>query len=351
MRPDVVIGTESKLDSTCLNGEIFPDGYNANVIRRDRNCYGGGVFILSKDELAMSELPVKDPDCPKVLANITLKDKTNITIGAFYRQPGTSLVDIESLVTAVMDVRGNKTRIPEMIIGGDFNLPSIEWGDEVKTRNPPSYGREINSRFIDVCDELGLTQVVREPTRENNIFDLMLVTSPDRCVDIQVNPGISDHDAVCLTYEGTVKINKKKTRTVFLFKRADMSSLKEDLKLYEQEEFIAHLGTGDINHTWNYFKMALSAMIKKHIPKRTITQNHRLPWVTASIRRLTRRRRRARTKARITNKAADWKRAKELDKETKIQLKEAHSSQYPMCHTAFHLCQTSILRKTESSSY
>ena len=386
-----------------------------NVIRRDRNCHGGGVFVLAKDELAMSEVHVKDPECPMVLANITLKDKTNITIGAFYRQPNTSLADIESLVTAVMDVRGNKTRVPEMIIGGDFNLPSIEWGDEVKTRDPPSYGREINSRFIDVCDELGLTQVVRDPTRENNILDLMLVTSPDRCVDIQVNPGISDHDAVCLTFEGRVKINKKKPRTVFLFKRADMSSLKEDLKLHEQEEFIAHLGTGDINHTWNYFKMALSEMIKKNIPQRTITQNHRLPWVTASIRRLTRRRRRARKKARITNKAADWKRSKELDKETKIQLKEAHetylkdiftsethrltkkawsyiksqrrdnigippllnenfvrmqktrpksclasihpylhrtihSSQYPMCHTASHLCQTSTLRKMESSS-
>ena len=199
-----------------------------------------------------------------------------------------------------------------------------------------------------MCDELGLTQVVREPTRENNILDIMLVTSPGRCVDIQVNPGVSDHDAVCLTYEGRVKINNKKPRTVFLFKRADMSSLKEDLKLYEQGDFIAHLGTGDINHN---FKMAQSAMIKKHIPQRIITQNHRLPWVTASIRRITRRRRRARKKARITNKAADWKRSKELDKETKIQLKEAHSSQYPMCHTAFHLCQTSILRKTESSSY
>ena len=177
-----------------------------------------------------------------------------------------------------------------------------------------------------MCDELGLTQVVREPTRENNIPDLMLVTSPDRCVDIQVNPGISDHDAVCLPYEGRVKINKKKPRTVFLFKRADMSSLKADLKLYEQEEFIAHLCTGDINHTWNYFKMALSEMIKKNIPQRTITQNHRLPWVTASIRRLTRCRRRARKKARITNKAADWKRSKELDKETTIQLKEAHET-------------------------
>ena len=57
----------------------------------------------------------------------------------------------------------------------------------------------------------------------------MLVTSPDRCVDIQVNHGISDHNIVCLTNEGRVKINKKKPRTVFVLKRADMSSLKEDL--------------------------------------------------------------------------------------------------------------------------
>ena len=32
---------------------------------------------------------------------LTLKDQTNITMGAFYRQPNTSLVAIESLVTAV----------------------------------------------------------------------------------------------------------------------------------------------------------------------------------------------------------------------------------------------------------
>ena len=44
------------------------------------------------------------------------------------------------------------------------------------------------------------------------------------------------------------------------------------------------------------------------------------------LRRLTRRRRRARKKAMITTKAADWKRSKELDKEAKIQLKEAHET-------------------------
>ena len=50
-------------------------------------------------------------ECPTMLENMTLKEKTNIRMGAFYRQPNTSLVDIESLLTVVMDVRGNKTRV------------------------------------------------------------------------------------------------------------------------------------------------------------------------------------------------------------------------------------------------
>ena len=50
-KPDIVIGTESKLDSSCKNAEIFPDGYKSNVIRHDRNSNGGGVFIIARDNV------------------------------------------------------------------------------------------------------------------------------------------------------------------------------------------------------------------------------------------------------------------------------------------------------------
>ena len=97
----------------------------------------------------------------------------------------------------------------------------------MNSSDPLSYRRVINSRFIDVCDALGLTQVIRKPKRENSILDLMLVTSTDRCVDIQIQviPGIRDHDYACLTYEERgVKIINNIPRTVFLFKQADMWS-------------------------------------------------------------------------------------------------------------------------------
>ena len=77
-------------------------------------------------------------------------------------------------------------------------------------KDVPSYGLEVNNRFIEVCDILGVTQIVTEPTRESNILDLLLVTYPNRYSDVEIVPGISDHDAVCLKYLERVNRNRKK---------------------------------------------------------------------------------------------------------------------------------------------
>ena len=50
-----------------------------------------------------------------------------------------------------------------------------------------------------------------------------------------------------------------------------------------------------------------------------------LPWVNNGIRRLMRRRKRARAKSKKTGKVADWNRYKEMDKDLKKQLREAHN--------------------------
>lgn len=44
---DVVIGTESWLDATIMDNEVFPRSFN--VYRHDRMTHGGGVFILVRD--------------------------------------------------------------------------------------------------------------------------------------------------------------------------------------------------------------------------------------------------------------------------------------------------------------
>ena len=45
-------------------------------------------------------------------------------------------------------------------------------------------------------DKFNLTQVVKEPTRHNNILDLVFTTHPDLIQGTYVVPGLSDHGAV-----------------------------------------------------------------------------------------------------------------------------------------------------------
>ena len=56
---DIFLGTESHLDSSIFNAEVFPNHYN--VYRKDRNKYGGGVFIIIRDSIPSSQLEITSP--------------------------------------------------------------------------------------------------------------------------------------------------------------------------------------------------------------------------------------------------------------------------------------------------
>jgi len=211
-----------------------------------------------------------------------------------------------------------------MIIGGDFNLPGIRWGETVSIKDQPSYGYEVNNRFVDVCEILGLTQIVKEPTRNGNTLDLFLVTSPDRCEDINILPGVSDHEGVSIVYKQHISRNKKPPRNVYIFKRADMDAIKHELHNYRNQQFQDHCKEGDVNYTWEKLKITLQTIMDKYIPQRTIRQNTKLPWVNTAIRRLGRRRGRARKKAKTTGAEKDWNRYHKMTKEMKQKLKDAH---------------------------
>ena len=50
--------------------------------------------------------------------------------------------------------------------------------------------------MLGIMDEFSLTQVVEEPTRHNNILNLVFTTHPDLIEGTYVAPGMSDHSAV-----------------------------------------------------------------------------------------------------------------------------------------------------------
>ena len=65
--------------------------------------------------------------------------------------------------------------LPNIVLGGDFNLPGIEWENN-SIKSNPQYGYQVNRELLNVIEEHALYQLVREPTRLDNILDLLLTT-------------------------------------------------------------------------------------------------------------------------------------------------------------------------------
>ncbi|KAJ8047740.1 hypothetical protein HOLleu_06813 [Holothuria leucospilota] len=72
---------------------------------------------------------------------------------------------------------------------GGFSLPA--WGWSTKFIKPRSAHPGLHQRFGEILDENGLTEIVQEPTRKQNVLDLIFTDWPS-----QIMPGISDHEAV-----------------------------------------------------------------------------------------------------------------------------------------------------------
>ena len=72
-KPDIVIATETWLDPTVTNSQIFPPNYN--IYRKDRkgNKTGGGVLIAMNDKYLSSEVPELDTTARSYGANYNKK--------------------------------------------------------------------------------------------------------------------------------------------------------------------------------------------------------------------------------------------------------------------------------------
>ena len=119
---DIIIGTESHLNKTILSSEIFPN--NFQTYRKDRNSYGGGVFVSVKSSIPSSQIDINS-SIEIVWSYIHLNKNSDIIVGSVYCLPHSADTVLEDLQSCVVKI---KQRYPsaQIILGGDFNCPGID---------------------------------------------------------------------------------------------------------------------------------------------------------------------------------------------------------------------------------
>jgi hypothetical protein len=151
----------------------------------------------------------------------------------------------------------------------------------------PQYGKEINKKLTDIVNENELTQIVREPTRGNNIIDLMFTTNPGLISSVEVHPGMSDHNVIITDVNLQTKSAKTKPHRVLLYEKADMDRLKTFIKDKLSEKTRgSHISSADDSENWNYLKRTITEAISKFVPQTTLGGKQHVPWIKTHIKRL-----------------------------------------------------------------
>ena len=178
---------------------------------------------------------------------------------------------------------------------------------------------------MDIANDNYLTQMVTEPTRGNNILDLIFTTTPDLVDSVQVCLGMSDHYAVTAEVNMSAKFNPKRTRMVYLYKRANWDQIRNDLNQFQQT-FIASHFVNSVGDNWEALKSAIKDTIKTNILTESLRGKKNLPWITQELKRAIRKKKRLNKKAKRTNDNKDWKMIKSFRKQVKIKLSIAHDN-------------------------
>ena len=150
---------------------------------------------------------------------------------------------------------------------GDFNLPSIDWKCMIPSQDSKC------TEFFDLISTHGLYQFVREPTRLNNILDLVLCNDGGLISDVEVIVpfGMSDHNAINFSIELVLGDMIYDATPIFMWNRGDWTNFHAYCEDIDWDEIISNEQSA--NELWSSFVSVIKAGIAKYVPTFTPPKN------------------------------------------------------------------------------
>jgi len=163
-------------------------------------------------------------------------------------------------------------------------ISSIEWNDGRGMIDPNlQYGYTINRLLKDIANDNSLEQFVQEPTHKNHTLELLFCTDPTTTTNIQIVPGISDHDAIFFQINllSHLSSQQEPRYSVYLYHKANIGCLKQDIYNFQQQ-FLPY--STPLEDNCLNFRSAVTKSINKNITQKLSNSNKDLPWITRPIR-------------------------------------------------------------------
>ena len=266
---DIFAVTETWLLPAVSDSTVNIDGYN--IFRNDfisaRPKYGVCMYIKN----SLKAIIVNDqPAYPNSLA--LFLPAYNLHVLTVYRPPSYSQDDNNNLISYIRQFSVGK----ELIILGDFNLPSIQWNRPIADLNLTP----TDTLFLDLFTTLGLHQHVMDPTfvSSGNTLDLVLTSEHDRLLDLNIFPPFPHcgHSLVYFTYifQNVQPADNHNPQRNLDWARGDYHSISSNLQSYD---WVFEFENRNPSQATDHLTNILTDLANLYIPVKP-PPNHVPPW-------------------------------------------------------------------------
>ena len=247
--PHIIGITEYWATPDISDAELGMTGYV--MFRKDRiGRRGGGVILYIKESIQAYEIKLeKQAECEEaVWCNIVTGNST-LTVGLVYRSPNISTDENEKIQNAIKEVSKR-----DCIIMGDFN---IQWKSQQST------GRE-DQKFFNLVQDSFLTQHVLEPTRGENVLDIVLSSQKEFIDNVRIcEPlGCSDHNQIYFI----IKVKGEQNRKIRYRKKFHKGRYKDMRKHLAKIDWNNTLENKTATECWNILKREIDCIVEQFVP-------------------------------------------------------------------------------------
>lgn len=254
--------TETWLSSK-INDPLLCPTNDYNIFRSDRTTHGGGSAIFVSSALSVTRVTVPRSSFFEIVC-IDIYDLTmtqNFRFINCYIPPKSIktgvIEEFCSALAILMTVKHKK------IILGDFNMPNIPWNNF--SDNNPLLPEKI---FFDFMKTNKFFQLVKKPTRENNILDLILTDDMSliSCLDIVPSNLTSDHNQINFKFFPMCQTEEIRDFLHFNYKKCDFETLNHSLANFDWLKLFSSLENYNVDTIYESFIYVLQNFIHDFVP-------------------------------------------------------------------------------------
>ena len=327
---DIIAVSESMLDSTIKNDNIFIEGFSKDIYQSDHpsNTKLGGVCLYYRDELPIKRRTDLELLQEMIVSEISLSRK-KIILATLYRSPSQDSEQFESFIHNLQLFFTNlRNENPHCIILiGDFNCWSSQWwADDEDTPQGTALDElmQINNVY----------QLIDEPTNVRtqgmSCIDLIVTDQPNVFVDYGVHPSLDSHCEHQIVF-GKINVSVPSPppykRTIWDYSKANVPLIRRCVNDIDWQDLLSGLNPRDMaaKLTEN-----LLGILSLHIPNKVIKINDKdATWITPELRSAIKRKHRVfRKYIRRGRSEEDWKIVKEVQAENSKKILDAKNSYY-----------------------